>query len=169
MTTSREQFFETVQQALRDGADADSPGLPSTSPTFLDPARCGGPCPASPRGFGPRTGLSSSPSCGTRPSAPGCVVSPVRSVEKAAEYIGPIVRSLEAHLVVRSSHVVLDRMGIDGTLSAAGVELMQTASSEGGSMVKHFATRWHRPTSEYGGGLRHRRDRKLRDHTWSRR
>ena len=130
---TREQFLDIVRDALRRGTDANSEASspPDFGPSPRDPADVESRVQQS-LDVAERDGAALMIKLQESAERAGCVVSPVQSLQEAREYIGSVVRSLEAHLVVRSSHVVLDRMGIDGTLSEAGVELMQTASSEGG-------------------------------------
>lgn len=58
----------------------------------------------------------------------GAVVSMAGSVEEAAEYVVSVTRNIEARSVVRSGHDVLDRLGIDDALSAAGVEVTESSA-----------------------------------------
>ena len=62
----------------------------------------------------------------------GAVVSMARSLEEATEYVVSVTRSIEAGSVVRSGHEVLDRLGIDAALAAAGVELTLSAAAHDG-------------------------------------
>ena len=62
----------------------------------------------------------------------GAVVAVARSLEEATEYVVSVVRSIEARSVVRSGHKVLDRLGIDAALAAAGVEVTVSAAARDG-------------------------------------
>ena len=62
----------------------------------------------------------------------GAVVLVARSIEEATESVVSIVRNIEARSVVRSGHDVLDRLGIDAALAAAGVEVTESAAPRGG-------------------------------------
>ena len=62
----------------------------------------------------------------------GAVVSMARSLEEATEYVVSVTRSIEARSVVRSGHGVLDRLGIDAALAAAGVEVTLSAAAHDG-------------------------------------
>ena len=136
---TRDQFLDTVRQALRDGADANSAGSadasePSRDATdvearareVLDAARQDGEALL--------TKLQDSA------ERAGCVVSPVQSLEEATEYMRSVVRDLGAHLVVRSSHEVLGRTGIDAALSAAGVDIVLMAAEGDGDLDAHRRT-----------------------------
>ena len=72
----------------------------------------------------------------------GAVVLVARSIEEATEYVVSVVRSIEARSVVRSGHEVLDRLGIDAALTAAGVDVtVSAATGDGDSQPKRDALR----------------------------
>ena len=123
---ARNEFLDTVRQALRQGADAESADLTETSTPsddaadvearalhVLEQARSDG-----------ETLLARLQESAEKA---GCTVVRVKTPQEAGECIQTVARDLEARSVVRSIHDILDRTDVDAVLSADGVQVVLMA------------------------------------------
>ena len=130
MASPRDQFLDTVRSALWSGAGEDaSPGarvsaISAASDVDARAAAVLEQAATDSRGLLPQLKDSA--------ERAGAVVSMVRSLEEATEYVISVTRNIEARSVVRSGHDVLDRLGIDDALAAAGVEVTESSAPEHG-------------------------------------
>ena len=131
MTSPRDRFLDTVRAAVRSGAgeDAASNGEASAISAAASDVheRAGDVLTQTARD-------NHDLLLQLRESAEraGAIVSMAHSIEEAAEYVVSVTRAIEARSIVRSGHDVLDRLGIDAALSAAGVEVTLSAAAHGG-------------------------------------
>ena len=143
MASSRDRFLDTVRAAVRSGAGADAASSDEASAISAASDIDERAADVLEQAARNRHGLLLQ----LRESAEraGAVVSIAGSVEEAAEYVVSVTRNIEARSVVRSGHDVLDRLGIDDALAAAGVEVTKSSAPEQGDRQSRVRSSVSRP------------------------
>jgi len=121
-TNPRDEFLETVRQALRTGEDpgrrdSEDNAAPSREATDVEARAIRVLEQAMRDGENLLARLQESA------EKASCTVIRVGTPKEASEYIQTVARDLDARSVVRSSHDILDRIDLDAVLSADGVEV----------------------------------------------
>ena len=122
-TNSREEFLETVRQALRTGEAPGRPDLedratPSRASTDVEARALHVLELAMSDGETLLARLEESA------EKAGCTAVRVGTLQEAGKYIQKVARDLDAQSVVRSNHDILDRIDLDAVLSADGVQVV---------------------------------------------